>query len=151
NLSSELLAALAQRSDGDAAATTADLLARARSTPALGAALAGDATPFEDISGSVTIASGNLSFKDLAVETPLFQASAAGSLSRSGALDARGTVALTPAATAAVVALLPEARSVFGAGGKLEVPFTVAGTWPNVQVKVDVRTALARLARPLDP
>ena len=151
NLTSELLAAITQHADGDAVAASADLLARARRTPAFAATVALDATPFQDISGSVTIAGGNVRFQDLVVDTTLFQATAAGSLSRGGTLDARGTVALTPDATAAIVALLPEAQRVFGAGSKLEVPFTVAGTWPNVRVQVDVRSALARLFRPLDP
>lgn len=149
NLTAELLAALTQRDD--AAAASADVLARARRTPTLAATLALDTTPFQDISGSVTIAGGNVRFQDLAVDTTLFQATAAGSLTRGGTLDASGTVALTPEATAAIVALLPDAQRVFGAGAKLEVPFTVAGTWPNVRVQVDVRTALARLFRPLDP
>jgi hypothetical protein len=151
NLTAELLAALTQHAGGDAAATTSDVLTRAQQSPALAATLALDATPFEDISGSVRIASGDLSFEELAVETALFKASAAGSLTRAGAVDARGTLTLTPAATTAIAQLVPQAARLFGAGSTLEVPFTVAGTWPGVQVKVDVRTALARLARPLDP
>jgi hypothetical protein len=150
NLSAELVAALTRQASGDPA-NGADVLAQARRSPALAATLSLHTTPFEDISGSVTIASGKVSFQDLAIDTPLFQASAAGSLSHVGAMDVAGTVALTPAATAAIVQLLPDARSVFGAATRLEVPFTVAGTWPNVRVKVDVRTALARLTRPLDP
>lgn len=151
NLTAELLAALTQHASGDAAATAADVLERARRSPALAAVLALDATPFEDITGAVAIAGGTVSFDGLAVATSLFQANAVGSVSRAGAIEAQGTVALTPAATAAIVALLPETQRLFGAGAKLEVPFSVAGAWPDVDVKVDVRTAVARLLAPWDP
>jgi len=151
NLTAELLAALTQHTDGDAAAAAADVLARARKSPALAAVLALDATPFEDISGAVALAGGSVTFEGLAVETSLFQASAMGSVSRAGAIEAVGTLALTPAATAAIVALLPEAQRLFGAGAKLEVPFSIAGNWPDVAVRVDVHTAIARWVAPLDP
>lgn len=151
NLTAALLAALTEHTQGDAATTAADVLARAKQSPALAAALGGDATPFQDISGDVTIAQGNVTFEGLHVGTSLFQAKATGSVSRGGALDAHGTVALTPAATAAIVALVPQSQRMFGAGGTLEVPFSVAGRWPDVDVRVDVRTAIARLMAPLDP
>ncbi|MBY0274614.1 hypothetical protein K2Z84_04670, partial [Candidatus Binatia bacterium] len=151
NLTVELLTALTEHAEGDAATTAADVLARAKQSPALAAALAGDATPFEDISGDVSIAQGNVTFEGLQVETSLFQAKATGSVSRGGALDAHGTVALSPAATAAIVALVPQSQRMFGAGGTLEVPFSVAGRWPDVDLRVDVRTAIARLMAPLDP
>lgn len=151
NLTVELLTALTEHAEGDAANTAADVLARAKQSPALAAALAGDATPFQDISGDVSIAQGNVTFEGLQVETSLFQAKATGSVSRGGALDAHGTVALSPAATAAIVALVPQSQRMFGAGGTLEVPFSVAGRWPDVDLRVDVRTAIARLMAPLDP
>lgn len=151
NLTAELFAAIAQHSDGDAAAAAADVLERARRSPALASALSLDATPFQDIGGSVAVANGAVTFDALAVDTPLFQAKAAGSVSRGGALDAHGTVTLTPAATAAIAALVPDAQRLFAAGDKLEVPFSLAGRWPEVDVKIDVRTAIARLAAPLDP
>ena len=151
NLTADLLMALTDHTSGDAATTAADILARAKQSPALAAALSLDATPFQDISGEVTIAQGNVTFEGLNVETALFQAKATGSVSRGGALDAHGTVSLTPAATAAIVALVPQSERMFGAGGKLEVPFSLAGRWPDVDVRVDVRTAIARLMAPLDP
>lgn len=151
NLTADLLMALTDHTSGDAATTAADILARAKQSPALASALSLDATPFQDISGDVTIAQGNVTFDALNVETPLFQAKATGSVSRGGALDAHGTVTLTPAATAAIVALVPQSERMFGAGGKLEVPFSLAGRWPDVDVRVDVRTAIARLMAPLDP
>ena len=136
---------------GDAAATAADVLARAKQSPALASALSLDATPFDDISGDVTIAEGSVGFAGLQVATALFAATATGSVSRGGALEAHGTVALTPAATAAIAALVPESQRMFGTGGRLEVPFSLAGRWPDVDVRVDVRTAIARLMAPLDP
>lgn len=151
NLTAELLTALTEHVDGDTATAAADLLARAKQSPALAVALASDATPFEDISGNVTIAQGNVTFEGLQVDTSLFQAKATGSVSRGGALDAHGTVALTPAATAAIVALVPRSQGMFASGGTLEVPFSLAGRWPDVDVRVDVRTAIARLMAPLDP
>ena len=151
NLTMELLAALTNHTEGDAATTAADVLARAKQSPALASALSLDTTPFDDISGDVTIAQGSVSFEGLQVATALFEAKATGSVSRAGALDAHGTVALTPAATAAIVALVPESQRMFGAGGRLEVPFSLAGRWPDVDVRVDVRTAIARLLAPLDP
>lgn len=151
NLTADLLMALTDHTSGDAATTAADILARAKQSPALASALSLDATPFQDISGDVTIAQGNVTFEGLNVETALFQAKATGSVSRGGALDAHGTVSLTPAATAAIVALVPQSERMFGAGGKLEVPFSLAGRWPDVDVRVDVRTAIARLMAPLDP
>lgn len=151
NLTADLLMALTDHASGDAANTAADILARAKQSPALASALSLDATPFRDISGNVTIAQGNVTFEGLQVETTLFQAKATGSVSRGGALDAHGTVSLTPAATAAIVALVPQSERMFGAGGKLEVPFSLAGRWPDVDVRVDVRTAIARLMAPLDP
>jgi len=152
NLTAELLGALTQHTGGDAAATAADVLERARRSPALAAVLTSNVTAFEDIAGSVAIvAGGAVTFDGLAVETSLFQASAAGSVSRAGAIEAHGTLTLTPTATAAIVALLPETQRMFGGGGKLEVPFSVAGAWPDVNVKVDVRSAVARLVAPIDP
>ncbi len=151
NLTAELLGALTQHASGDAAATASDVLERARRSPALAAVLTSNVTAFEDIAGTVAIAGGAVTFDGLAVETSLFQASAAGSVSRAGAIEAHGTLTLTPTATAAIVALLPETQRMFGGGGKLEVPFSVAGAWPDVDVKVDVRSAVARLVAPLDP
>ena len=151
NLTMELLVALTDHTEGDAATTAADVLARAKQSPALASALSLDTTPFEDISGDVTIAQGSVTFEGLQVATALFAAKATGSVSRGGALDAHGTVSLTPAATAAIVALVPESQRMFGAGGRLEVPFSLAGRWPDVDVRVDVRTAIARLLAPLDP
>lgn len=151
NLTVELLDALTQHASGDAATTVADVLERARRSPALAAVLAASSTSFEDITGEVAIAHGAVTFEELAVDTPLFQASAAGSVSRAGALEMHGTLALTPAATAAIVAILPETQRMFDASGKLAVPFSVAGAWPDVSVKVDVRTAVAQLAAPIDP
>jgi len=151
NLTADLLAALTSHTGGDAAATAADVLARAKQSPALASALSLDATPFDDISGDVTIAEGSVGFAGLQVATSLFAATATGSVSRGGALEAHGTVALTPAATAAIAALVPESQRMFGTGGRLEVPFSLAGRWPDVDVRVDVRTAIARLMAPLDP
>jgi hypothetical protein len=151
NLTAELVAALTQHTDGDAATTATDVLERARRTPALAAVLAHSATPFEDISGDVTVAQGAVTFDGLQIATSLFAAKATGSVARSGALDAHGTVSLTPAATAAIVTLVPQSQQMFGAGGKLDVPFSIAGRWPDVDVRVDVRTAIARLLAPLDP
>ena len=148
NLASELLMALV---GGEAAQNSADILAIAKQSPALGQVLSTDTTAFEDFSCAITIANGAVSFDDLNFETALFQAKATGSVSRGGALDAHGTVSLTPAATAAIVALVPQSERMFGAGGKLEVPFSLAGRWPDVDVRVDVRTAIARLMAPLDP
>ncbi|HEY8517474.1 MAG TPA: AsmA-like C-terminal region-containing protein [Candidatus Binatia bacterium] len=153
NLFAELVAALAREAahDGDVSLTAHDLLERARQVPALASALAPGATPFEDIAGSVEIASGSVSFDDLAVDTSLFRASATGSLTHAGALDVQGTVTLGADATRALVALLPEAGRLFAQGAELEVPFKAAGRWPDVRLEVDVRTAIARAAAPLDP
>jgi hypothetical protein len=151
NLTAELITALTEHIDGDAATTAADVLTRARRTPALAAVLALDATPFEDISGDVTVAQGAVTFDGLQVATSLFAAKATGSVSRVGALDAHGTVTLTPAATAAIVALVPASERMFAAGGKLDVPFAIAGRWPDVDLRIDVRTAIAGLMAPLDP
>ncbi|MEW6269908.1 MAG: AsmA-like C-terminal region-containing protein, partial [Thermodesulfobacteriota bacterium] len=150
NLLAELVAALG-REASDAGASSAVLLERARGVPVLAAALAQSATPFEDIAGSVAIAAGSVSFEGLALDTSLFRASATGSLSQAGALDVQGTVTLTADATAALVRLLPEAGRLFASGSELEVPFKAAGRWPDVRLEVDVRTAIARAAAPLDP
>jgi hypothetical protein len=150
NLVAELVAALGRETDAGGG-TAATLLERARRVPVLSAALAQTDTPFEDIAGSVAIAAGTVTFDGLALDSSLFHASATGSLSSAGALDVHGTVTLTPAATTALVDLLPEARRLFAAGSELEVPFKVAGRWPDVRLEVDVKTAIARAVRGIDP
>lgn len=149
NLAAELLASIG--ADAGAAGSPGAVLEQAAQSPAIASVLAQSATPFEEISGRVTIAGGSLGFSDLAVASDLFRATATGSLSSAGALDARGSVTLSPAVSAAVADALPGARMLLAQGKSIEVPFTVTGTWPDVRVEVDVVPALASLARPLDP
>ncbi|HZR84323.1 MAG TPA: zf-HC2 domain-containing protein [Candidatus Binatia bacterium] len=151
NLARDLVGALsADVATGGGSSFGQALMAAANREPAVASALAAPDTAFENIAGGVRVASGDLSFQDLALATSLFSARASGTLSRAGAVAVAGTADLDPRFAALVADAAPVLRPLVGRDGRLAVPFRASGTWPKLRVDVDMARAVAS-AVGLDP
>ena len=152
NLTTDLLMALTDHTSGDAATTAADIPSRApsgrlrsrRRFVARRDAVPGHLRRRDDRAGQRDLRGPERRDRALPGE-------ATGSVSRGCARRARNRLADAGrdggdrGAGAAV-------RRMFGAGGKARgAVLSLAGRWPDVDVRVDVRTAIARLMAPWIP
>jgi len=125
------------------------------SDPAAAAVLAADATEYERLGGRVNVDPARLAFSQLGVQTRLFTAATDGGLTRDGVIDVSGRITLGPELTQAVLAAAPALRAALErrgtAAAQIALPFTLAGRWPDVALRVDVASTLRTAASALDP
>jgi len=117
----------------------------------LGALFAAKNTPFDRIASHVTIADSQLSATSLQLAASGYEVSGRGSLDTSGGLAFTGRLDVSPELSRELVAKAPLAGALVNGDGEISVPFSVSGTWPNVQTTVDVErfaadTILERIA-----
>jgi hypothetical protein len=125
------------------------------SDPATAALLAASGTEYERLGGRVDVDPSRLAFSQLGVQTRLFTAATDGGLTRDGVIDVNGHITLGPELTQAVLAAAPALRAALerrgAAAEQIALPFTLAGRWPDVALRVDVASTLRTAASALDP
>lgn len=117
----------------------------------LGALFTASSTSFDQIRSPVTLADSHLNATDLRLAGSGYAVSGRGSLDLDGRMNFAGRLEVSPEITRELIALAPLAGALVNERGEISVPFSVAGTWPNVQTTVDVErfageTLLRRVA-----
>lgn len=88
-------------------------------------------TTFDQLKGSATIREGKVQIEDVAIAAADYLARVKGWLALDGALEARGVLSLSKRISDDIVTEVGESKYLLNDQGRLEVPFTLAGTWPR--------------------
>jgi len=117
----------------------------------LGALFTAANTSFDQIRSPVTLADSRINATDVRLAGNGYAVSGRGSLGMSGEMNFSGRLDMSPEVTRELIALAPLAGALVNERGEISVPFSVAGTWPNVATTVDVErfaadTVLRRFA-----
>lgn len=104
----------------------------------LGSLFTAQNTAFDQIRSPVTLADSRVNANDLQLAGNGYAVSGRGSLDLNGELAFTGRLDVAPEITRELIALAPLAGALVNERGEISVPFSVAGTWPNVQTTVDV-------------
>jgi hypothetical protein len=117
----------------------------------LGSVFTAADTVFDQISSPVTLADSRINATDLRLASNGYSVSGRGSLDLNGVMNFAGRLDVSAEASRDLIALAPLAGALVNERGEISVPFSVAGTWPNVQTTVDVErfaanTVLRRVA-----
>ena len=117
----------------------------------LGALFTAANTSFDQIQSPVTLADSQINATDVRLAAQGYVVTGRGSLDVNGAMNFAGRLEMTSEVTRELIALAPLAGALVNEHGEISVPFSVAGTWPNVQTTVDVErfaadTVLHRIA-----
>jgi hypothetical protein len=117
----------------------------------LGSVFTASDTTFDRISSPVTLADSRLDATDLRLASTGFSVAGRGSLDLNGEMSFAGRLDMSAEVTRELTALAPLAGALVNERGEISVPFSIAGTWPNVQTTVDVErfaadTVLKRMA-----
>jgi len=110
----------------------------------LAVVLTGTDTPFDSIRSAVKVHRSELSARDLRAHGQGFEVLGDGSLDSSGVVDFSGSLVVSTDISAELVAIAPLARKLLDAKGQLAIPFEVAGSWPDLQPRVDLELLASR-------
>ena len=116
----------------------------AAGVPGLREGLAATETPFGTVKGPVEIGQRTLGFKDIEIASTLLDAVATGTIGRDGEVRATGDALLAPDLTRILLAAVPAAASLGVHEGRLAVPFSLVGTWPDLRIAVPASGQPAR-------
>ena len=99
----------------------------------------------------MTIADSQINASDLRLAGNGYEVSGRGSLDINGKVAFTGRLEVSSDLSRDLVAMAPLAGALVNDDGEISVPFSVSGTWPNVQTTVDVErfaadTILKRIA-----
>ncbi|HEU4366183.1 MAG TPA: hypothetical protein VFT13_12050, partial [Candidatus Krumholzibacteria bacterium] len=108
-----------------------------------------NATLFKNVAGSVTIADGKLMVPDLKLASSDFSLAGDGWFSLGKDMSMKTTLTLSEKLTRDLVELVPAAKYLLAAGGRLEVPLTLSGAVTKPGVAVDSNALSARLQQAL--
>lgn len=95
-------------------------------------------TPFDEIRSAVTLRRSGLAANDLRAKGQGFEVLGNGTLASSGAVDFHGTLVVAAEMSAELVAMAPIAGRLLNEKRELAIPFRVAGTWPQIQPRIDL-------------
>jgi hypothetical protein len=117
----------------------------------LGGLFTAASTSFDQISSPVTLSDSRINATDVRLASNGYAVLGRGSLDVNGEMTFAGRLEMSPEVTRELIALAPLAGGLVNERGEISVPFSVAGTWPNVQTTVDVErfaadTVLRRIA-----
>lgn len=117
----------------------------------LGAIFTARNTAFDQIRSPVTIADSQLAANDLQLAGNGYEVSGRGSLDMTGRVSFSGRLDVSSELSRELVAMAPLAGALVNDDGEISVPFSMSGTWPDVQTTVDVErfaadTILKRIA-----
>jgi len=117
----------------------------------LGALFTASTTSFDEIRSPVTLADSHLDATDMRLAGNGYVVSGRGSLDLNGKVAFTGRLDMAPEITRELIAMAPLAGALVNERGEISVPFSVAGTWPDVRTTVDVErfakeTLLERVA-----
>jgi hypothetical protein len=104
----------------------------------LGALFTASSTSFDEIQSPVTLADSRLAANAVRLRGNGYGVAGRGSIDLDGNVSFTGRLDVASELTREVVALAPLAGVLMNESGELSVPFSVAGTWPDVQTTVDV-------------
>jgi len=104
----------------------------------LGGLFTATSTSFDQIRSPVTLADSRLIANDVRLAGNGYGVTGKGSLDLDGVLGFAGRLQVAPEVAREVIALAPLAGALVNERGEISVPFSVSGTWPNVQTTVDV-------------
>jgi hypothetical protein len=104
----------------------------------LGAMFTAKNTSFDQIRSPVTLSDSRVNATDLQLAGNGYAVAGRGSLDLNGELNFAGRLDVAPEITRELIAMAPLAGALVNERGEISVPFSVAGTWPNVQTTVDV-------------
>ena len=117
----------------------------------LGALFTAKNTSFDQIASPVTIADSQINASDLRLAGNGYEVAGRGSLDMNGKVAFTGRLEVSSDLSRDLVAMAPLAGALVNDDGEIAVPFSISGTWPNVQTTVDVErfaadTILKRIA-----
>ncbi len=95
-------------------------------------------TTFDQLKGSATIREGKVQTEDVVIAAADYLARGRGWFALDGALDVRGVLSLSKRVSDDIVTEVREGKYLLNDQGRLEVPFTLAGTWPRPTPKPDL-------------
>lgn len=104
----------------------------------LGALFTAKNTSFDQITSPVTIADSRLTANEMRLAGNGYEVTGRGSLDMNGQVAFTGRLEVASDLSRELVAMAPLAGALVNDDGKIAVPFSVSGTWPNVQTTVDV-------------
>lgn len=104
----------------------------------LGSMFTANNTAFDQIRSPVTLADSRLNATDVRLAGHGYAVSGRGSLDVGGDMNFAGRLDMAPEVTRELIAMAPLAGALVNEHGEISVPFSVVGTWPNVQTTVDV-------------
>ncbi|HEY8516832.1 MAG TPA: AsmA-like C-terminal region-containing protein [Candidatus Binatia bacterium] len=104
----------------------------------LGGLFTATSTSFDEIRSPVTLAESRLHANELHLAGNGYEVLGKGSIDLNGTVAFTGHLRVSPEVTREVIALAPLAGALVTERGEISVPFSVSGTWPDVQTTVDV-------------
>ncbi|MEW6273082.1 MAG: AsmA-like C-terminal region-containing protein [Thermodesulfobacteriota bacterium] len=104
----------------------------------LGSMFTATTTSFDEIRSPVSLADSRLQADDLRLAGHGYEVTGKGSIDLNGAVGFSGRLQVAPDVAREVIALAPLAGALVNERGEISVPFSVSGTWPDVQTTVDV-------------
>jgi hypothetical protein len=146
NLIADVVSRLGQLEQDPARGAKA-ALDQARRQGAFADLLADGITAFAELGGHVDLSDGTLRFANVALDAGPLQATAAGTLAQPGSLAAAGEARLSRELSDIVLGAVPQARPLLAPDQTFQVPFRVAGVWPDVEITLDAERLLAWLDR----
>lgn len=114
------------------------LLGDEEASARLGSIFTASSTSFDEIRSPVSLADSRLAANALELSGHGYAVRGRGSVDLNGLVAFEGRLDVASDLTRQVVALAPLAGALVNERGELSVPFSVTGTWPDVQTTVDV-------------
>ena len=102
-------------------------------------------TRFEQLGSDIRFVAAQVQALNTAVVARDYEMRGAGTAGFDGSIDFKGTLAVAPPLTADLVRGVKEIAYATGPDGRLVIPFSVAGTWPDVRPRPDTRGLLKAL------
>ena len=127
------------------AETLAPWLSEGTAPAALQGLLAGGRTPFEEISGQLTMRRSTVETSNLLVRGNGYEAVGRGKLGSAGEVDFEGVLTISAAVSQGLTEILPATKSLLDQGGQIAIPVRLAGKWPDIRATVDLGRVASRI------
>lgn len=94
-------------------------------------------TVFEDMAGEFSIAGGRMQSRDLTLRAQDFSLHGRAAIGLDRSLDVRATFEASEKLTASLIQSISVAKYLTGSSGRIQIPFQLRGTLPNVRPEPD--------------
>lgn len=94
-------------------------------------------TVFEDMAGEFSIAGGRMQSRDLTLRAQDFSLHGRAAIGLDRSLDVRATFEASEKLTASLIQSISAAKYLTGSSGRIQIPFQLRGTLPNVRPEPD--------------